>query len=75
MREICIGHISPRSQNERGATMIEYILVTAILVFALLTINETLMKAAETRGDRAANVVSNMAPCGDNLSQTNNQCY
>ena len=54
--------------NELGATLVEYIMATAILVLALLWVNDMLVDAAETRANQAADAVSDMVPCGGRLT-------
>ena len=54
--------------NELGATLVEYIMASAILVLALLWVNDMLVDAAETRGNQAADAVSDMVPCGGRLT-------
>jgi Flp pilus assembly pilin Flp len=51
--------------KRRGASVVEYALILALLAFVFIAANKVLKSSASTRYDRATNPVRNMAPCGD----------
>lgn len=51
----------------RGATLIEYAIVTAILVAVFVVVGNRLFSAVSERGNESANTVREAVPCGGTL--------